>query len=230
MVIALFISHLVGDYVLQWDSLARWKSRELKGVLVHGMIVLLVTWLCSLPFNPAWWQWVLFIGLTHTAVDAIRLRLGNHFAALALFLLDQAVHLSIILLALMLSGYVTPSSLMADLAPMLREHRLLTVALGYVFVTMPAWILVEFIVYGLMKGSAPDFSQVPNKYVSSLERGLITTSVLLGQFMLVPLVALPRLVFEKARVADSQRARLYLMELLASIALAVAVGLGLRQI
>jgi len=230
MVIAMFLSHLIGDYLLQWDSLARWKSRELKGVLMHGMIVLLVTWVCSLPFDTAWWPWVLFIGLTHTAVDAIRLRLGNRFPALALFLLDQAAHLSLILLALMASGYVSAASLMADLAPMVHEQRGLVFALAYVFVTLPAWILVEFLVYGLMKGSPPDFSQVPNKYASSLERGLMTTSVLLGQFVLVPLVALPRLVFEKAQVADRQRARLYLVEWLVSSVLAVAVGLGLRQL
>jgi len=51
MVIAMYLAHLVGDYVLQWDALARWKSRELKGVLAHGMIVLIVTWLLSLPFD-----------------------------------------------------------------------------------------------------------------------------------------------------------------------------------
>jgi hypothetical protein len=28
MVIGMFLAHLVGDYILQWDGLARWKSRE----------------------------------------------------------------------------------------------------------------------------------------------------------------------------------------------------------
>jgi len=106
MAIALFLSHLVGDYWLQWDGLARWKSREYKGVLVHGLIVLAVTWLFSLPFDVGWWPWVLFIWLTHTAADAIRLRLGSAFPALALFLLDQAVHFGIITFSLHASGYL----------------------------------------------------------------------------------------------------------------------------
>lgn len=230
MVLAMILSHLVADYLLQWDGLARWKSRAYKGVLVHGMIVLTVTWLCSLPFDAGWWPWVLFIWLTHTAVDAIRLRLGNAFPALALFLLDQTVHLSIIVFALSRSGYLVAPALLADLAPLLHDDRVLTFLMGLVFVTMPAWVLVEFTVYGLLKGSAPDFSQVPNKYVSSLERGLIAIFVMLGQFALVPLVALPRLASEWKLVASGPRATVYITELLASVALAVAVGLGLRQI
>ena len=102
--------------------------------------------------------------------------------------------------------------------------------MGYAFLTMPAWILVEFLVYGLVNGSAPDFSQAANKYVSSLERGLMTTCILTGQMGLVPRVALPRLVFEGPRVKDSRQATLYVAELLASVALAVAIGLALRRL
>ena len=56
MIIAMFLAHLVGDYILQWDSLALWKSRELKGVLAHGLVVTFVTFLFILPFEPTWWQ------------------------------------------------------------------------------------------------------------------------------------------------------------------------------
>jgi hypothetical protein len=49
MVIAILLSHLFGDYILQWDSLSRWKSQALGGVLVHGAIVIAITWLFSLP-------------------------------------------------------------------------------------------------------------------------------------------------------------------------------------
>jgi len=230
MVLAMYLSHLIADYVLQWDRLALWKSREYRGVFAHGLIVLAVTGACALPFDPGWWPWALFIWLTHTAVDAIRLRLGKAFPALMLFLLDQAVHLSIITFALVESGYLGVPATLADLAPALFTDRLLVFAIGLVFVTMPAWVLVEFVVYGLLNGSGPDFSQAPNKYVSSLERALMTVSVLLGQLVLVPLVALPRLAMEWRQVSGSPRATVYVAELLASAALAVAVGLGLRLV
>ncbi len=103
---------------------------------------------------------------------------------------------------------------------------------------MPAWILVEFLVYGLIKGTAPDFSQaVKNKYICILERGLIATFVLLGQFILVPLVAAPRLLIElnlndtiKENENKGQQSRLFVAELLASVTIAVVIGLGLRQL
>jgi len=113
VVLAMYLSHLVADYWLQWDRLATWKSRAYKGVVAHGLIVLAVTWLFSLPFDADWWPWALFIWLTHTAVDAIRLRLGRAFSALLLFLLDQTVHFSLITFALVASGYLYPPTLLA---------------------------------------------------------------------------------------------------------------------
>jgi hypothetical protein len=242
MVISILLSHLFGDYILQWDSLSRWKGEALGGVLVHGAIVLAVTWLFSLPFDLAWWPWALFIGLTHTVIDGVELPIRKRMAAsnsgtaaMIFLIVDQIIHLAIISFALMQSGFLELPSLSADILAALTNNRLLTFILGYAFLTMPAWILVEFLVYGLIKGTAPDFSQaVKNKYISILERGLIATFVLLGQFILVPLVAVPRLLFEWDQLGrsqnDGQRSRLFVAELLGSVTVAVVIGLGLRQI
>lgn len=229
MVLAMLLAHLVADYVLQWDRLAIWKSREVKGVMAHGLIVLIVTWIFSLPFDVEWWPWVIFIWLTHTTVDLIRLRLGGRFSALGLYLLDQAVHFSLIAFALVASGYLLPINLGAQMMSLFDDQRWLLYALGYVFATMPAWILLRFVVYGLT-GAPPDFSQTPNKYMSSLERGLIVTFVVLGQFVLVPLAVLPRFVLDGPRMIGTSQSTLYVTEWLASISLALIVGLWLQQV
>jgi len=153
---------------------------------------------------------------------------GNGTAALARYLIDQVVHFAIITLVLAWSGHLAAPTGIADLVAELRQNRLLALALGYTFVTLPAWILVQFTVYGLVNGSAPDFSRSANKYMGILERGLITTCVITGQFLLVPLVTLPRLFLEGPQVRDSRHVTLYITELLASVALAVAIGLVLR--
>jgi len=244
MVISILLSHLFGDYILQWDSLSRWKSQSLNGVLVHGFIVLAVTWLFSLPFDTNWWPWVLFISLTHTLIDGVEIPVRKRLAstnsgvsAMTFLIIDQILHLSIIAFALVYSGFLELPSLSADIFNALTNNRTLTYLLGYAFLTMPAWILIEFLVYGLIKGTAPDFSQaVKNKYICILERGLIATFVLLGQFILVPLVAAPRLMIElnqnitNENERDNQRNRLFVAELLASVSIAVVIGLGLRQI
>ncbi len=225
---AILLAHLIGDYILQWDDLARWKSREFRGVLVHGTIVWLATWALSALFDPGWWPWALLIGVTHTAFDALTPWFRKLVSPLVRLLLDQAVHLCVIVAALAASGYLAPSSVLGGLAAAARDHHLLALALGYAFITMPAWVLVEFAAFGLVKGSAPDFEHSTNKYVGILERALITTCVVLGQFALVPVVALPRLVLEGPQVMSSRRVRVYVAEWLGSVGLAVAVGLGLR--
>jgi len=247
MVLAMLLAHLVGDYILQWDSLSRWKSEAFGGVLVHGFIVTAVTLLFALPFDPSWWPWALFIGVTHTIIDGIELPIRRRLteqdsgqAALALFIADQVAHLTIILLALIWSGYLKAPALLEGLASASSENPLLTFVVAYAFLTMPAWIITKFFVHGLVDDSAPDFSLTfNNKYFGMLERGLIATLILFGQFLLVPVVALPRIILQwshskKTSATDPESARklnfLYIAEVLTSIALAIAIGLGLRNL
>jgi len=145
-------------------------------------------------------------------------------------LIDQTLHLGVIAGVAIASGYTTPQELPGAIAVEVQMHRPWAIALGYVLISMPAWIFIEFIFYGLINGSAPDFSRVGKyKYVGSLERGLIATFVATGQFMLVPVVALPRLVLESPQYFGNNRATLYLAEWLGSLAVAVLIGLALGR-
>lgn len=156
MTTAMILAHLVGDYILQWNQLAQWKSRELKGVAVHCLIVLAVTWLFSLPFDPHWWPWVLFIGGLHFVIDAGQLLWQPRLAPLARFTLDQAAHFGVILLALVAGGAVDVSRTAFILLTFLQDEQQLLYLLGYAFVTMPAWVVVKFVAYGLVNGSGPN--------------------------------------------------------------------------
>lgn len=229
MIIAMFLAHLVGDYILQWNSLAAWKSRALNGVIAHCLVVLAVTWLFILPFNPAWWPWVLLIGAAHFAIDAVQLRVKLPVPELARFTLDQLSHGVVITLALAGGGYLDLGAVARSSLLVLQSDWLLIYLLGYAFVTMPAWVLVKFTAYGLVQGAAPQFGD-SSKYLGILERLLMTTFVAVGQYYLVPMVILPRLLMEWPQAANEERAPVYLAELLASVALAVLVGLLFRLI
>jgi hypothetical protein len=235
MIIAMLLAHLVGDYVLQWDALAAWKGRAVKGAMCHGAIVLAVTLLIAVLIDPAWWPWALLIGLAHTIIDASWVGLNRRFAARAMYgltrlLIDQTLHLAIICGVISLSGYASPIGLPGTFVMEIQTQRGWAIALGYVLISIPAWIFIEFVLYGLINGSAPDFNRVKHyKYVGSLERGLIATFVATGQFMLVPVVALPRLIFESPQYIGNSRTTLYLAEWLGSLALAVFIGLALGR-
>jgi hypothetical protein len=224
MIIAMFLAHLVGDYILQWNSLAAWKSREMKGVIVHCLVVFAVTWLFILPFDANWWPWVVFISIMHFLIDAVQLRFKLPIPELARFALDQLAHFMVITVALAGGGYLDLGTLLQSSQAVLQSDLLLIYLLGYAFVTMPAWVLVKFTAYGLVQGSAPQFGD-SSKYLGIMERLLMTTFVALGQYLLVPIVILPRLLMEWPQVANDERAPVYLAELLTSVILAVTVGI-----
>ncbi len=233
MILAMLLAHMVGDYVLQWDALARWKGASIKGATVHGLIVLAVTLLFATLIDRDWWPYAVLVGLAHTIIDASWVGLNRRFTSRGMYglirlLADQTLHFAVILCSLFASGYATPTTLFSATLAAVQTHRLWAIALGYVLISMPAWIFIEFIFYGLINGSAPDFSRVGKyKYIGSLERGLIATFVATGQFTLVPVVALPRLVLESPQYFGSNRATLYLAEWLSSLAVAVLIGLVL---
>lgn len=224
MIIAMFLAHLVGDYILQWNSLAAWKARELRGVFFHCVIVFIVTWAFILPINPGWWPWVVFIGVLHFLIDAVQLKIKLPVPPLVRFTVDQFAHFAVITFALAAGGYLDVHYVGLNIQTSLQSDRLMLFALAYAFITMPAWVVVKFAAYGLVNGSAPDFSG-SSKYLAMLERILITTFVALGQFFLVPLVILPRLMMEWPEVVRRGDTAVYLAELLASVTLAVAIGL-----
>ncbi|WP_420643147.1 DUF3307 domain-containing protein [Candidatus Leptofilum sp.] len=229
MIIAMFLAHLVGDYILQWNSLAAWKSRAMAGVIIHCLVVLAVTWLFILPFNPDWWPWVVAIGIAHFLIDAVQFRVKLPIPELARFGLDQIAHFIVITLALAGGGYLDLASLVQNSLALLQSDLLLIYLLGYAFITMPAWVLVKFTAYGLVQGTGPQFGD-SSKYLGIMERLLMTTFVAIGQYLLVPLVILPRLLMEWPRVMDDERASVYLAELLASVTLAVSVGILFRLV
>jgi hypothetical protein len=176
------------------------------------------------------------IGFTHIAIDASWVVFNRRWAArnglygLVRLLTDQTLHLVMIFGAIILSGYASPIGLPETIATEVQSHRMWAIALGYVLISLPAWIFIEFVLYGLINGSAPDFGRVGKyKYVGSLERGLIATFVATGQFMLVPVVALPRLVLESPQYFGNSRTTLYVAEWLGSLALAVLIGLALGR-
>ncbi len=230
MVIAMFLAHLVGDYVLQWDALAQWKSRAMKGVVVHSIVLFFVTALFALVIDPRFWPGVAIIGLSHFLIDAAQFYIRPPGPPLVRFFLDQSLHLFFMLVALVGGGYLSWGNLLPGIVASARQAPVLTGLLGYAFITMPAWVLLKFVVYGLVKRQPPDFPAGPNKFIGITERVIITTLVLFGQVLLVPLVALPRLLMEWPRVVRGGGDTVYLAELVSSIILAVAVGLGLSAL
>jgi hypothetical protein len=234
MLHAMVLAHLLGDYVLQWDGLVRWKVRSLLGVAAHGGIVTLVTLLCATLVSPALWPYALVIGLLHTVIDLVRARyLGtpDTLWELAWYVLDQLAHLAVILLVVSWSGAPSPASL-TGIARVLADPRIPAYANGYLLLLNPAWVLLRFTVRGVWGAEAAPHLGSGEKYGPMLERVLIASLVLLGQFQLAPLVLLPRRLtpirMQGGMVGVLLRPTGHWAETLLGTALAAAVGAALR--
>ena len=234
MIISMILAHLIGDYVLQTDKIAKRKSESLYGVVLHCIVVAGITFLFVLPFSPIWWQGALFISISHFLIDAIQLPISKTFKSgrlpLIRFLIDQLLHFSVIVAALSIGGYINHAEIWSYLSAEVQRYPALIYILAYTILAMPAWVLLEFVGYGLVEGSPPNFAQATNKYTSSLERWLILTCVILGQYLLIPAVTVPKVFIEKRELQRNTGTNLYLIKYLASIGLALGIGLGLRLI
>ncbi|MEM7801949.1 MAG: DUF3307 domain-containing protein [Chloroflexota bacterium] len=232
----MFLAHLVGDYILQTDELAAWKSKSALGVLVHCLVVAVTTFLFAFVYgsgNGQWWMSALIISLAHTAIDLIQLPISSvtnrGMLALARFLGDQTLHFASIVAAITFGGYISDAGFFATMAAEIANYPILAYCLAYTSLAMPAWVWLEFFGYGIAEKSPPNFANATNKYISSLERWLIATCVLLGQYFLIPVVAAPRVYLEKKYLSANQTGHLYIIKLLASVGLALGVGLALKQ-
>ncbi|HOU12955.1 MAG TPA: DUF3307 domain-containing protein [Anaerolineae bacterium] len=224
----MILAHLLGDYLLQFDFVAKWKARSLWGVVAHGGIVTLTTLVCAILVDPGWWRNALLIGLTHTVIDVVRARLiraKNPTWDLVYFLIDQLTHIAIITFVVMLHPANPPAG-HAGLS------KVAALTIGYLLLLQPAWVTLRFIVRGVWGPDAAPHLGVGEKYEPMIERVLIASFVLAGQFALAPLVLLPRRLTSVHMQGNGMGVLVQLTshwaETLLSVLLAAGVGLALR--
>jgi len=236
MLYVVILAHLLGDYLFQWEFIVRWKVHSLMGVLAHGGIVTITTLVCTRLVAPSWWPYALLIGLTHTVIDLVRVRLlhtVNPTWELIWYLFDQMAHLITIVLVVLWSGDY-PWTGLNGTAGLLADRRVLAYIIGYLLLTNPAWVLLRFTVRGIWGSTAAPPLGEGEKYGPMVERVLIASCVLTGQFHLIPLVLLPRRLvpirMQENGAGVLTRLTSHWAETLLSVLLAIMVGLALRVI
>ena len=104
LLLALLTAHVIGDFVLQRESWVEEKFR-LKirsprlyyhmGVHLLAMIVLIQ--------DPSYWAGILFVFVSHYLIDLGKIYLNNEKREIALFIIDQILHL--VMIALVVNHY-----------------------------------------------------------------------------------------------------------------------------
>lgn len=114
LLLSLIIAHLIADFYLQTDSMVQDKLKNIKKHIFHHLMVntfvLSLTWYLnfqSVPITAIIWP-VVFITGTHFIIDLFKIRLVDQYTnrenlnKLWFFVIDQVLHLLMILIALQL--------------------------------------------------------------------------------------------------------------------------------
>lgn len=176
--IALVFAHLLADFALQTDAMVRNKHRLLV-LAQHTAIVAVTSW-AALGLAPAPLL-ILGIAISHALIDRIKLRWGG--TGFAGFILDQAAHLAVILLAasLLPGTYVSGLWGLPILAPWVaRLPEAMTLGAALIATVWAG----GYAVAALMSHLAPPVeASLPRggQLIGRLERLMILILVLLGQ-------------------------------------------------
>lgn len=140
ILVKLILAHLVGDFLLQPRRWVQYKEEKKAGswqlyvhALIHALLVLLFFADLSL------WLVALLIGVSHLAIDTIRLYAQKEKTRTAWFLADQGMHLLVVVTAW---WYISGAP---DVTPFFTSPEFLVYATAVYFITQPMAIVIAMV-------------------------------------------------------------------------------------
>ena len=250
---AIILAHLTADFILQTPRIAAAKERgQRQGYLLHlaGHLAALVI-LTHPYFSPALAILWIALPVAHLLVDWLKNRLfpPSHPAGALIFLLDQALHLTMLFFAwqwvnpsscpAVLSFYrrlFTPAglALLGKLCPGGAAAALLTAAV-YTSVIFGGAVLVRKILDGeTLRLPGPtgelDESRRAGRCIGMLERAVILSLARAGAFTSIAFVLTAKSIARYKELEKREFAEYYLVGTLLSTLLAILGGLLLKFI
>ncbi len=255
----LFCGHIMADFLVQTEWVAREKVKRRSVMLLHGLLTTLTHLVLLLPFWSARIVLLgLLLGLLHLAQDSFRAWLEKHWSRpLLLLFLDQSFHAMIILVVWILArggfeGGVTPIIVPGDwLAPLVAA---LIIAAGLVLDTNGGTVVVRKLLERYPEvipqdnssdplttsGSTPPVRGIPavpnlrryamGRTIGVLERTLLFIMVLFGQWGALGLVLAAKSIARAGEFRNRNFAEYYLIGTLASTLVAIVTGLTVVRI
>ena len=234
----LILSHVLADYLFQSQKMADNKASNWRVCLGHGVIVVFVAFLLTLPFlSLRWLIGLLILFLGHFFVDYGKGRIRNMFknSNFELGIIDQIVHLLVILFIWMLFNPSGGDRLffrgLYDWLCALPQgvvHKCVLYLAAYIFILKGGTDFVKGLLskISFREKDVSDEELKVGRIIGNLERVLIMTFVLLHQFAAVGLVIAAKSIARFRELEDRNFAEYYLVGTLASTLIAVVVGLA----
>nr|WP_299241848.1 DUF3307 domain-containing protein [uncultured Halomonas sp.] len=234
LLLLLLLAHLAGDFLLQCKAWVHSKQRlgyHSPAVYwhagVHGLLALSALLIGQLAFATAVLA-ALMIALSHLMIDILKSYTPEQ---VRYFLIDQALHLVVILLVWSWLVHPWPLPLLGS---WLLDPGLLAILVAYVLITRPLSILIALV---MQRWSA----QVDNSgtladagaRIGILERFLVLTFVLSGEFTPIGFLLAAKSVLRFGDLREDRDRKLteyVLLGTMLSFALTLLLGLALRYL
>lgn len=233
---ALVLGHVLADFVFQTRAMVEQK-RTWKGLVTHGGLVLLchvaalapLAWMGGAPQLGPTLAVLLVLTAVHIVIDAAKVRLQEKEGdSLGLFLSDQGLHALTLLGAWLFLAHA--SGLSGNLSPTPEGFTLVAVLLAaYALNVTAASVTVGLLLkrFGL---EGPKDARPAGRYIGILERVLILTFVILGQWGAIGFALTAKSVarFPAFQQGHDHFAEYFLAGTLASVSFAIGTGLTVR--
>jgi hypothetical protein len=227
VIVKLILAHILGDFLMQPNSWVKAKE-EKKGlawqlyahVLIHASLILL------LLFDITDWKLVVIIAFSHLIIDYIKLKFQTENSKITWFIVDQIMHLVVIIF---LGMYWQNKE--NELLELLLSNSFITLATAILFLTQPVSIIMSVLV-------KPWSDTIPNekeqslknagKYIGILERLLVFLFICTNHFEAVGFLLATKSVFRFGDLKESKERKLteyILIGTLLSFGIALLVGL-----
>lgn len=245
----LVFSHVLADFTFQSEEIANKKGYNINAFIKHIFTVFILSLIfTSHLFSFRLLLLITIITLLHGLIDYIKIllekRVGTYYQ-LELFIVDQLIHIIVLLLAVHFLKGINPSNLSLVIYFKLARYLPLLQQLNKIEVTYVLFIL-SVIIFNF-KGSTLIVRNILKKYkttisdngdkgkaIGNLERLLIITFMFLEYYTLIGLIftakSLIRFKQIEVKEVDSDFVEYYLIGSLASIFLAVISGVFIKYV
>lgn len=229
-VLLLLIGHFLGDFYFQPDDLAR--KQTITKLLKHALIYTMTMLVVILPvFNWTLFLLTLIISITHLIIDYLKMYIKRHKSLnyiqnILLYLLDQTLHIGIILITgIFLVMKQIEVTVLPILMPFFQQFTVQTVfilswVLMILVVCKPASITIRIVLKNFEpKGKQEEDAGIQNAgaLIGIFERLIILFMLHAGQFGAIGFVLTAKSVARYNKIQESpQFAEYYLLGTLLS--------------
>jgi hypothetical protein len=226
LLLRLLIAHFLGDFLFQkksWIIQRQQKHWKAGYLYLHIAIIGLLTYILSGIYSNIWLP--VFVMITHYCFDLWKTYTGDD---LKNFVLDQILHLAIVVLAWYV--YLFPNiNLVGYFEFAVNNQKILTNVLAYIFVIWPAGFLIAKITQPWQDQIGKNKGLVDaGRWIGMTERILILTFVLIDQFTGIGFLIAAKSIlrFSDIKNADDRKEAEYiLLGTMVSFIVAICTGL-----